>query len=107
MTGPSVIVSGAGGLTAASYLSRAGMKVLVLEKRTAVGGLAATEEFAPGFRASVGPDNCGLLLPQVIADLELERHGLELFTLDPFVFAPSPGGPGLLLHQDGGKRASD
>src|SRR3972149_7526809 len=106
MTGPSVIVSGAGGLTAASYLSRAGMKVLVLEKRTAVGGLASTEEFAPGLRAPVGPDNCGLLLPQVIADLELERHGLELFTLDPFVFAPSREGSGALLPTNAGARSS-
>jgi phytoene dehydrogenase-like protein len=83
------------------------MKVLVLEKRKAIGGLASTEEFAPGFRASIGPDNCGLLLPQVAADLALERHGLELFTLDPVVFAPSREGSGLLLYRDAGKSADE
>ncbi|MGH9323568.1 MAG: FAD-dependent oxidoreductase, partial [Vicinamibacteria bacterium] len=87
MTDAIIIGAGVNGLTAAGYLARAGMKVLVLEKRSAVGGLASTYEFAPGFRASVGPDNCGLLLPQVISDLELERQGLELLALEPSVFA--------------------
>jgi len=52
-----VVVIGAGhnGLAAGAYLSKAGKKVLILERRKIAGGLAVTEEFAPGFKASVGP----------------------------------------------------
>ena len=37
----------------AAYLAKAGMKVLVLERRHLVGGAAVTEEIYPGFKYSV------------------------------------------------------
>jgi phytoene dehydrogenase-like protein len=107
MTDAIVIGSGVNGLTAACYLARAGMKVLVVEKRATVGGLASTYEIAPGFRASIGPDNCGLLLPVVVSDLELERHGLELLPHDPVAFVPSREGKGLLLFRDRAKTVEE
>jgi phytoene dehydrogenase-like protein len=75
-----VIVIGAGhnGLTCAGYLARAGLRVLMLESRPVVGGAAVTEEFHPGFRNSVYSYSVSLLHPRVIADLELEKHGLEI-----------------------------
>ena len=50
----------------------------VFEARDVLGGAAITEEFHPGFRNSVYSYSVSLLHPQVIADLSLERHGLEI-----------------------------
>jgi phytoene dehydrogenase-like protein len=75
-----VIIIGAGhnGLTCAGYLAKAGLKVKMLEARPVVGGAAVTEEFHPGFRNSVYSYSVSLLHPKVIADLQLERHGLDI-----------------------------
>lgn len=73
-----VIGGGHNGLTCAGYLARAGRRVTVLEARNQVGGAAVTEEFHPGFRNSVYSYSVSLLHPKVIAELELEKHGLEI-----------------------------
>ena len=77
------IVVGAGhnGLTAAGYLGRAGLKTLVLEKRSIVGGAAVTEEIHPGFRVSTVAYVVSLLRTEVIKDLELRSHGFEMLPL--------------------------
>ena len=72
-----VIGGGHNGLTAAAYLGKAGFKVLVLERRGVVGGAAVTEEFHPGYRNSIASYTVSLLRPEIIADLELKRHGLQ------------------------------
>src|SRR5918992_5669875 len=74
------IVVGAGhnGLIAAGYLAKAGKKVLVLERRPIIGGATVTEEWFPGYRLSTCSYVCNLLLPEVIAELDLERHGYEV-----------------------------
>src|SRR5450432_948622 len=99
-----VIVIGGGhnGLTNAAYLARAGKKVLVLERRHVLGGAAVTEEIFPGFKFSVCSYVVSLLRPEIIRDLDLPRHGLEILPLDG-TFTPMPNGDFLWRVNDHGK----
>jgi phytoene dehydrogenase-like protein len=99
-----VIVIGGGhnGLTNAAYLAKAGKKVLVLERRHVLGGAAVTEEVFPGFKFSVCSYVVSLLRPEIIRDLDLPRHGLEILPLDG-TFTPMPNGDHLWRVNDHGK----
>src|SRR5436853_3120887 len=97
-----VIGGGHNGLTAAAYLARAGKKVLVLERRHVLGGAAVTEEVFPGFKVSVCSYVVSLLRPEIIRDLDLPRHGLEILPLDG-TFTPMPSGDYLWRVNDHGK----
>ena len=97
-----VIGGGHNGLTAAAYLARAGRKVLVLERRHVLGGAAVTEEIFPGFRFSVCSYVVSLLRPEIIRDLDLPRHGLEILPLDG-TFTPMPSGDYLWRVNDHAK----
>jgi len=73
-----IIGGGHNGLVCAAYLARAGLKVIVLERRHVAGGAAVTEEFHPGFRNSVAAYTVSLLNPKIIHDLDLAAHGLRI-----------------------------
>ncbi|HIC24033.1 MAG TPA: NAD(P)/FAD-dependent oxidoreductase, partial [Planctomycetes bacterium] len=94
-----IIGGGHNGLTCAAYLARAGRKVLVLEARHVLGGAAVTEEVFPGFKYSVCSYVVSLLRPEIIRELELTRHGLELIPLE-CSFSPYPDGSSLVRWPD-------
>lgn len=87
-----VVGSGHNGLIAATYLAKAGKRVLVLERRDVIGGATVTEETWPGYRLSTCSYVCNLLLPEVIRDLDLRSHGYDVGPLDPNTSFPSPTG---------------
>src|SRR5829696_9627153 len=99
-----VIGGGHNGLVNAAYLARAGKKVLVLERRHVLGGAAVTEEVFPGFRFSVCSYVVSLLRPEIIRELDLPRHGLDILPLDG-TFTPVYEGTGRTPPKDGNGNA--
>ncbi len=96
-----IIGGGHNGLVTAAYLARAGKKVLVLERRHLVGGAAVSEEIreAPGFKFTVFSYVVSLLRPELIRDLQLPKHGLEILPL-PSTLTPLPNGDYIAFWDD-------
>ncbi len=94
-----VVVVGGGhnGLTCACYLQKAGLRVLVLERRPIVGGAVCTETMFGGYRIDVGSSaHIMIHLTPVVKELELEKYGLDYIDMDPFAFYPLPDGSGAI-----------
>jgi len=97
-----VVIVGGGhnGLACAAYLAKAGLDVLVLERRDVLGGAAATEETWPGYRISSASYVVSLMPPEIVAELELKRFGYEVSIITPDYFVPFPDGSSLTLWGD-------
>jgi phytoene dehydrogenase-like protein len=103
------IVVGAGhnGLVAAAYLSRAGYRVIVVERRDVLGGAAVSEAAWPGWTVSSASYVCSLLHPGVVSDLRLREHGYDAYPKDPSSFTPLADGRSLLLGKDAASNARE
>ena len=77
-----MIGGGHNGLVAACYLQKAGLDVLVLEKHDWVGGAATSRELTPGFLYSNCSYVCSLFRPEIMRDLELPKHGLQVISYE-------------------------
>ncbi|MEP6732625.1 MAG: NAD(P)/FAD-dependent oxidoreductase [bacterium] len=97
-----VLVLGAGvnGLTTAAYLALAGKKVIVAERRATIGGLRATEEFHPGFRANSCVDDPGWVSASVLKDLGIAAHGYAQTIAPQSMTVPIDGAAPLVITPD-------
>jgi len=95
-----IIGAGHNGLVCASYLAKAGWKVLVLERRHLVGGACVTEELWPGYKLSTASYVVSLLLPEIEEELELKKYGYRVLARNPSSFTPFEDGRYLMLGPD-------
>ncbi|HUO47769.1 MAG TPA: FAD-dependent oxidoreductase, partial [Acidimicrobiales bacterium] len=105
-----VVVVGGGhnGLTAAAYLARGGLSVLVLERRERLGGACTLERPFEDERFVVSP--CaylvGLLHPLVVDELRLRARGYRVQVVDPHLWCPFEDGTSLSLWDDDERSAA-
>ncbi|MEJ7577332.1 MAG: NAD(P)/FAD-dependent oxidoreductase [Pyrinomonadaceae bacterium] len=97
-----VVGGGHNGLVCACYLAKAGLKVVVLERRHIIGGAVCTEDdIIPGYKIDVGSSaHIMIHLTPVVQELELEKFGLEYIDCDPFAFAPTAEGEAIYFWKD-------
>jgi phytoene dehydrogenase-like protein len=94
-----IVGAGHNGLVAACYLARAGLKVIVVEKNDWIGGAAVSRELYPGFTYSNCSYVSSLFRPEIMRDLELPKHGLQVLPYEGgAVFME--GGDYLGMHRD-------
>ena len=95
-----VIGGGINSLVTASLLGKAGKKVVVIEARDQIGGLASTDEFAPGFRCNIINDTVKWIDPRVMKNLNLEANGLALIQPEVVRVALSENGEHISFNRD-------
>ncbi|MFN3971718.1 MAG: phytoene desaturase family protein [Gemmobacter sp.] len=99
-----IVGAGHNGLVAACYLARAGLRVCVVEKNDWIGGAAVSRELYPGLTYS----NCSyvnsLFRPEIMRDLDLARHGLQILPYEGGALLTGQGYLGMHRDHDANRR---
>jgi len=95
-----VIGAGVNGLVAASYLAKAGRRVLVVEARNKLGGLCETAPLGEGFSVPLAAHALYALDPRMVKELKLARHGLKFAVRDMPLVGLRPGGKHIVIERD-------
>ncbi len=95
-----VIGGGHNGLTTAAYLAKAGKKVVVLERRDILGGVAAGEELTSGYKTVGLLHDTSEVRNHVIVELSLTNHGLKTSAVPAPVALLSDDGRGIVISAD-------
>lgn len=95
-----VIGGGHNGLVAAGYLAKAGLRVLVVERRPVLGGAASSEPLFPGFQVDCGAYNGASFLRRIVQDLRLKSFGLEFIDAPVAAHLVGLDSPSLTLWRD-------
>jgi len=95
-----IIGAGHNGLVCATYLAKAGRKVLIVEANDQVGGAAITREFTSGYSVSACAHLLNLLHPKIISDLSLKNYGLSMAAKGLSTIAMAVDGDHLTLDRD-------
>ena len=103
-----VVVIGAGhnGLTTAVLLAQRGHKVVLVERHDGIGGMAAAEEFHPGYRSAGVLVGSGGVGAGMLRELGLDRHGLRMRAEPPGLLALGAGAS-LWVHRDARRGAAE
>jgi phytoene dehydrogenase-like protein len=102
-----VLGGGHNGLVCATYLARSGMRTLVVERRSSVGGALATAEIVPGARIPVYAHTVGRLRGSIARDLGLAADGLRLVQPAARVTSLRADGPAITLWGDAARTARE
>ncbi len=95
-----VVGGGLNSLVSASILGKSGKKVLILEAKDQVGGMAVTSEFAPKYKCNMLSDTIKWIDPRVMEQLDLVSEDLELVSPDIVRIALDQNGQHISFHQD-------